>query len=143
MNLFFLSIILIMLVNNYNNGTINYLKYLLFTISFIMGNIIWYCIDFMIHCLSFWFRNFSYAGWLAGELTKYSRRPDSIYKNFFRKTLFTIFPMAMISSVPARFLIFGSDLKLLLLQIVVTIIFLWFTTLIWKKGLLRYESASS
>ena len=104
---------------------------------------IFYSFEFIIASLVFWFRNFSYAGWLAGELTKYSRRPDSIYKNFFRKTLFTIFPMAMISSVPSRFLIFGIDIKLLSLQFIVAMIFLWFTTLIWKKGLLRYESASS
>ena len=105
--------------------------------------LIFYSVEFIIACLAFWFRNFSYAGWLAGELTKYSRRPDSIYKNFFRKTLFTFFPMAMISSVPARFLIFGANIKLLCLQIVVAFIFLWITTIIWKKGLIKYESASS
>jgi len=51
--------------------------------------------------------------------------------------------MAMISSVPARFLIFGANIKLLCLQIVVAFIFLWITTIIWKKGLMKYESASS
>ena len=51
--------------------------------------------------------------------------------------------MAMITSVPSRFLIFGVDLKLLILQIIVVIIFLFLTTLVWKKGLVRYESASS
>ena len=97
----------------------------------------------MISSLVFWLRNFSYAGWLAGELIKYSRRPDSIYKKWFRKTLFSIFPMAMICSVPSRMLIFGIDLKLLLLQFFIASIFLWITTVIWKKGLQRYESASS
>ena len=105
--------------------------------------LIFYSFEFIIACLAFWFRNFSYAGWLAGELTKYSRRPDSIYKNFFRKTLFTIFPMAMISSVPSRFLIFGADIKLLCLQIFVAILFLGLTKFVWEKGLLKYESASS
>ena len=104
---------------------------------------IFYSFEFIIASLVFWFRNFSYAGWLAGELTKYSRRPDSIYKNFFRKTLFTIFPMAMISSVPSRFLIFGIDIKLLFLQFIVSMIFLWLTTVVWKRGLIIYESASS
>ena len=92
--------------------------------------------------MSFWFRNFSYAGWLAGELIKYSRRPDSIYKEWFRKTLFSIFPMAMIASVPARILMFG-EIKLLFPQAIISIFFLWLTTIVWKRGLLKYESASS
>ena len=111
--------------------------------SLIFGMFIFYSFEFMIASLSFWFRNFSYAGWLAGELLKYSRRPDSIYNQWFRKTLFTIFPMAMICSVPSRILIFGLDLKLFFLQLFISILFLWFTTLIWKAGLMRYESASS
>ena len=130
------------LTHSYHDSFI-IINYIFFSISLVLGMFIFYSIEFIIASLVFWFRNFSYAGWLAGELLKYSRRPDSIYKNFFRKTLFTIFPMAMIFSVPSRFLIFGADLKLLLLQIVVTIIFLWLTTIIWKRGLLRYESASS
>ena len=104
---------------------------------------IFYAFEFLISCLSFWFRNFSYSGWLAGELVKYSRRPDSIYKKWFRKTLFSIFPMAMICSVPSRILIFGIDYKLLFLQFILAVIFLWLTTVIWKRGLLHYESASS
>ena len=135
--------LLIRLTYLYHGNEIFFINYIFYTVSLIFGIFIFYSFEFIIASLAFWFRNFSYAGWLAGELTKYSRRPDSIYKNFFRKTLFTIFPMAMVSSVPARFLIFGVNIKLLLLQIVVSIIFLWFTTLIWKKGLLRYESASS
>ncbi len=122
---------------------IEFINYIFFNISLILGMFIFYSFEFMIASLAFWFRNFSYAGWLAGELIKYSRRPDSIYKNFFRKILFTVFPMAMIASVPARFLIFGPSIELLLLQIFVSITFLWLTTVVWKKGLLRYESASS
>ena len=127
----------------YHDGNIEILKYLLCMFSMMMGIIIFYSFEFIIACFVFWFRNFSYAGWLAGELVKYSRRPDSIYKNFFRKALFTFFPMAMISSVPTRFLIFGVNFKLFLLQMIVAMIFLWITTIIWKRGLLRYESASS
>ena len=142
-SLIILSTLLIKLTYSYHGNTIILLNYLFFDISLILGMFIFYSFEFIISSLVFWFRNFSYAGWLAGELIKYSRRPDSIYKNFFRKMLFTIFPMAMISSVPARFLIFGINIKLFIIQIIVSIIFLWITTIIWKKGLLRYESASS
>ena len=135
--------LLIRLTYVYHGYQIIFINYIFYSISLIFGIFIFYSFEFIIASLAFWFRNFSYAGWLAGELTKYSRRPDSIYKNFFRKTLFTIFPMAMVSSVPARFLIFGVNMQLLFLQIVVASIFLWITTIIWKRGLLKYESASS
>ena len=138
-----LSTLLIWLTYNYHDSSFIFINYIIYFISLFLGMSIFYAFEFLISCLSFWFRNFSYAGWLAGELIKYSRRPDSIYKKWFRKTLFSIFPMAMICSVPARFLIFGFDLKLLFLQFIIAGFFLWLTTIIWKKGLLRYESASS
>ena len=97
----------------------------------------------MISCLVFWYRNFSVGGWLASEVTKYSRRPDSIYKGKFRRIVFTIFPMAMITSVPARVLIFGPEIKLILSQLIITVVFLLISNLIWNRGLRLYESASS
>ena len=142
-SIFILSVLLLQLSYNYHNEQFIIINYVVCFISIILGVSIFYSIEFIIACLAFWFRNFSYAGWLAGELIKYSRRPDSIYKKWFRKTLFTIFPMAMICSVPSRILIFGIDFKLFVLQLFISIFFLWVTTLIWRKGLLQYESASS
>ena len=142
-SLLILSILLINLTYIYHQNSFIMSNYIFFIPSLIFGMFIFYSFEFMIASLSFWFRNFSYAGWLAGELLKYSRRPDSIYKQWLRKTLYTIFPMAMICSVPSRILIFGLDLKLFFLQLFISILFLWFTTLIWRAGLIRYESASS
>ena len=61
--------------------------------------------------------------------------------------------MAMICSVPSRILLWGLDgsnrgiplngIELFILQLCIAIISLWGTTLIWKTGLRRYESASS
>ena len=138
-----LSILLVKLTYAYHGNSLLLINYIFYIPSLVLGMFIFYSFEFIIASLVFWFRNFSYAGWLAGELTKYSRRPDSIYKTWFRKTLFSIFPMAMISSVPSRILIFGVNFKLFFLQLFIASIFLWITTLIWQKGLLRYESASS
>ena len=135
--------LLIKLTYTYHGDQIILLNYIFYIISIFFGTFIFYSFEFMISCLSFWFRNFSYAGWLAGELTKYSKRPDSIYKKWFRKSLFTIFPMALISSVPSRMLLFGPNIKLILLQFFIAIFFLFLTTIIWNRGLKIYESASS
>ncbi len=148
-----LLLFLIKLTYTYHENSFLMVNYLFYIPSLVLGMFIFYSFEFMISSLVFWLRNFSYAGWLAGELIKYSRRPDSIYKRWFQKTLFSIFPMAMICSVPSRILLWGIEdinigveltgLQLFGLQAFITIICLWVTTLIWKAGLKRYESASS
>ena len=134
--------LLLKLVFDYH-GYISIINFTLFIFSFILGIIIFYTIEFMISCMVFWYRNFSVGGWLASEVTKYSRRPDSIYKGKFRRIVFSIFPMAMITSVPARILIFGPDKQLLISQFLITIIFLLLANFVWNRGLKLYESASS
>ena len=138
-----MSVLLIKLSYAYHNNTFIIINYIYYFFYLILGMFIFYSLEFIIASLVFWFRNFSYAGWLAGELIKYARRPDSIYSKWFRKSLFTIFPMAMISSVPSRFLIYGVNIKLFFLQIIITCFFVSITIIVWKRGLLRYESASS
>jgi len=134
--------LLLKLIYEYH-GYISIVNFIIFLFSFILGVLLFYAVEFMISCLVFWYRNFSVGGWLASEVTKYSRRPDSIYKGKFRRIVFTIFPMAMITSVPARVLIFGPEIKLILSQLIITIVFLLISNLIWNRGLRLYESASS
>ena len=142
-SLIILICLLIRLIYIYHDNQIILMNFGFYIFSIILGVFIFYSVEFIISCLAFWFRNFSYAGWLSSELTKYSRRPDSIYKSWLRKSLFTIFPMAMICSVPSRMLLFGPDIKLLILQFFIAIFFLVLTIIVWKQGLYRYESASS
>mgnify|MGYP001431716561 FL=1 len=125
------------------HGFISILNFSIFLFSFILGVLLFYAVEFIISCLVFWYRNFSVGGWLSSEITKYSRRPDSIYKGKFRRIVFTIFPMAMITSVPARVLLFGPKLDLILSQFIITIVFLLLSNFIWNRGLRLYESASS
>jgi len=115
----------------------------LFILSFIMGILLWYSIDFIIASTCFWFKNFSVSGWLSHEILKFSSRPDSIYTGFMRKILFSLMPMTLIASVPTRFLLYGPDWDLFLWQLFITIIFLFSSRVVWHRGLLRYESASS
>ena len=138
-----LLVLLFYLTTNYPHHPISVTNYILFFISFIIGNIIWYAIDFMIHCLSFWFKNFSVAGWLGSNIKQFSMRPDTIYNGVLRKILFSFFPMALIASVPVRFLIFGFDGYLLLNQLIVGVVFFGLARYVWLNSLLRYESASS
>lgn len=127
-----------------NSGRdIGLINVLTFTPSFLMGVAIYYSIDFMIGSLAFWFKNFSMAGWLSHEVMKFSMRPDTIYSGILRKTLFSILPMALVSSVPARMMLYGPSAKYLVVQLIMTIIFLILVRVVWVRGLARYESASS
>ena len=121
-------------------GLINYLA---FFISFSLGVLILYSLEFLVSCLVYLYKNFSVGGWLCSELTKYSRRPDSIYSGVLRKLLFSFFPMAMISSLPALMLIFGPNYYMLLTQLFITTLALLLTVFVWNRGLIRYDSASS
>ena len=77
---------------------------------------------------------------------KFSMRPDSIYQGFIRKILFTLLPMALVASVPARLLLYGftvQNQKYFIAQIIVVSILLCSTRILWRVGLKRYESAQS
>jgi ABC-2 type transport system permease protein len=139
-------IILIIMLSNllfaYPNG-IAFLNIVSFIFSFIMGIGIWYSIDFLISSSCFWFKNFSVAGWLSHEIIKFSSRPDTIYTGLLRKLLFSIVPMTLVASIPARNLLYGPNILYLSWQFFVLIVFLLLSRIIWKRGVLRYESASS
>ena len=116
---------------------------LAFIISFFMGVSLWYSIEFMIASSCFWFKNFSVAGWLSHEIFKFSMRPDSIYIGLMRKVLFSFLPMVFIASIPTRTLLYGADIQYLSWQVIISLLFFLISRKVWKKGLMRYESASS
>ncbi len=116
---------------------------MVFLISFGFGLGIFFSVDFMIASLAFWFKNFSVGGWLTHEIIKFSYRPDTIYSGWLRKTLFTIIPMALVSSVPTRMLLYGPNWNYLAVQAVISALFLLGARVVWLRGLRLYDSASS
>ena len=141
-SLFMLLVMLFFLLASYPQP-IGLLNILFFLLSFILGQILWYSVEFIISSSCFWFKNFSVAGWLSHEIMKFSTRPDSIYTGLLRKVLFSFVPMILIASLPTRLLIYGPNLQYLIGQLLIATIFLMSTRLVWKRGLIRYESASS
>ena len=141
-SLIILSALLIMQIKSYSSP-IPPINVIVFIISFFMGTLLWYCVDFMIASTCFWYKNFSVAGWLSHEIFKFSLRPDSIYTGLMRKVLFSLVPMILIASIPTRNLLYGPNIQYLGWQFFISILFLWFTRFVWKKGLFHYESASS
>jgi len=141
-SLIILGLLLSKLVTE-NQNEILIQNVILFIISFFIGQTVWYSIDFMIGCLAFWFKNFTVGGWLSHEFLKFAERPDSIYTGLLRKSMFTILPMALLSSIPARMLLYGPGWDYLFWQIFIAIVFLSLSRIVWKTGIKKYESASS
>lgn len=73
----------------------------------------------------------------------FATKPDSLYPKAIRYLIMTALPFAFIGSVPARALLKGLEPKEYLHIFVVLAIFLILNTVLWRKGLKRYQSASS
>ena len=141
-----LFFILINVLQLFHPNSLNFINLILFFISLMLGVIIWYCIEFIMSCLTFYFRDFRTGGWLTHEIMKFSMRPDSIYTGLVRKILFTLLPMALVASVPSRILLYGmnsTNLKYFSIQLLIVLILFCLTRIFWKNGMIRYESAQS
>jgi ABC-2 type transport system permease protein len=73
----------------------------------------------------------------------FATKPDTIYPKAIRYLIFTALPFAFISSVPSRALLHGIEFKELAQIFGVLSVFLVFNIVMWHKGQLRYQSASS
>ncbi len=81
--------------------------------------------------------------WILHSLHSLGQRPDSIYRGFMRRALLTIFPMAMIASVPARLLQADPDFLELLISGVCTVVYLFLSIYIFERTLVKYSGASA
>jgi ABC-2 type transport system permease protein len=70
-------------------------------------------------------------------------KPDSIFPWIVRRALLSVLPFAFIGSVPARALIHGLTPAEYAWVGLVILAFFWLDAVLWRKGLQRYQSASS
>ncbi len=70
-------------------------------------------------------------------------KPDPIFPIVVRAFLMTALPFAFIGSVPARALLQGLELREYALITGVMVFFFFFNRHFWRKGMARYQSASS
>lgn len=77
------------------------------------------------------------------QIYKLGMRPDSIYVPWIRVVLMTVFPVAMVASVPARALVDDPQPALFAWSLAVSGILLWLSNRFWRHCLKFYSSASS
>jgi ABC-2 type transport system permease protein len=73
----------------------------------------------------------------------FATKPDTLYPAAIRYLILTALPFAFIGSVPARALLFGLESWEYVLIAVVLSAFFVADVVLWRKGLRRYQSASS
>ena len=73
----------------------------------------------------------------------FATKPDTLYPKAIRYLILTALPFAFIGSVPTRALLYGLTLKEYAAIAFVLTSFYLMNTFLWRRGLERYQSASS
>ncbi len=137
------TIVVLFLALSHVTIMINPFKLLLFFISLLSAYLIVYLLYFSIASLSLFFVNAgTFTDWLL-EMTDFDRYPADIYGNIFRQFLFFGIPILFFAYVPAAILLDKIPAYFVGLGILVVLWLYLISTIIWRAGLKRYQSASS
>lgn len=77
------------------------------------------------------------------QFFQFATKPDALYPKMIRYLILTALPFAFIGSIPTRALLHGLTPREYLLIIGVMGFFTVMNAFLWKRGLMRYQSASS
>ena len=78
---------------------------------------------------------------LMWSLFSFCRYPTSVYPKWLRAIFFSFFPIAFISTVPAKALLGTADWNLILSGLSVSVIALFISKLLWNQAIKGYTSA--
>jgi ABC-2 type transport system permease protein len=114
--------------------------YGLFVVS---GLMVYYALRFMFACLTLWLQDMGNVQFVWHQLFRLGTRPDGIYPAPLRLFIMSVFPIAFLASVPARALVEGPSWTLLLASWSLGLGLCLLSTIVWRRGLRSYSSASS
>lgn len=122
----------------------NILNYIFLIILAILSSIILISIIAMFHMISFWAGNISrfaniYTNSVLITLTIY---PEKMYNSFTRVLIYTIAPVFYCTFLPISICTSFSIIKLLVF-LSLCIVFLLLTSIVYQKGLQKYESGNT
>lgn len=121
------------------------------------GGIHWFLVGFwlLIGLITAVLLRFTFAIWvfwterswaisrLYYQFFNFATKPDVIYPKMIRYFILSVLPFAFIGSVPTRALLYGLDSQEYFYLVSVMIGFFILNRILWKRGLKRYQSASS
>jgi ABC-2 type transport system permease protein len=92
---------------------------------------------------AFWLVDSTGVNFLRMQLQDISRWPDFIYQSTLRRFFTFAVPVLLASTMPVKFLFNHEEWPGVLLALVFTAFGIYLISVLWKRGLGRYESASS
>jgi len=122
---------------------IDLLGIITFFISLICAYFIVYFVYFCVSSLSLFFVNAeTFSDWLL-EMTDFDRYPAEIYGEIFRTFLFFVLPILFFAYVPTAILLNKLPRYYAGIGVLMVIWLYIISTILWKSGLKKYQSASS
>ena len=121
---------------------INIKNFILFTIFSISGGFMLVSISVILSSLSFWFTKTDLiADTINSQMVNFATYPDSIFKGIAKIILYTIVPVGFVNYLPIH-IINEFNLKLFLILICVSMLFILIAFKVFYKGLKRYSSSN-
>lgn len=118
-------------------------RWLLVGVWLLVGLISALLIRFIFSITVFWTERSWAISRLYYQFFAFATKPDTIYPRAIRYLILTALPFAFIGSVPARALLYGLEFHEYVNLVLVLLSFCLLNSFLWKKALLRYQSASS
>jgi ABC-2 type transport system permease protein len=118
-------------------------RVLLYLFLLMIGSLIYFCVRVLFVLPVFWTHSARGMDMVFWPLTRFMERPDRIFTGWVRKLLLTVLPFAVMSSVPARLVIDGFEIKTAVNLALVTAVFFILLINVWNYALKNYSSASS
>lgn len=141
---FFEGLLLVLFGIHQLNISVSILKILLFTSLFILSSYVVYCIQFICATFSFWLQRVGSVQYVIMALDRLTRLPYEVLPKGVVFVIFTfVLPIALVSNIPARALLGMLDIQGVMLAVLSALWLRIVLEIFWRKGLQRYESASS
>ena len=126
-----------------SNAPITVLSVLLFLLLVLCSYVLYYSFALMINSLAFWVNRTQGFQSLVYNFLDMAQYPRDILRGV-GKIIFTfIIPVSIVATVPAQALMGNLRAEMAIILFLMTIIFFVLANFIWRKGIRRYESASS
>ncbi len=110
----------------------------------IAGLSLLFCLSISASAIAFWATQVQNMNWLFYELYRLGWRPENLYPNWIKRMLLGVFPAAFFVSVPAQIALGKLQGPLWMMAPFAWLaIGILLASIMWKKGLKRYEGALS
>lgn len=132
---------LVVIVFACHGKTIGFLQLFLFSCSCILGCILYYSLWFLWTISAFWFpTNFGRTD-LFLNMIQMSRYPAAIYRGVGNLIFNFILPFGLIACPATIALLKPNSWRIIVVQLIVAILFLFSDSIFWKLGLRKYDGA--